>query len=549
MKSKAIAAAKAKRSEKFKEQMAATQQTMDQTCDWTQITEDDVVAVLRGKGDKKTVEVIRRTKGPDGKYLDPKKDGGEVLTTVLTTFLLSNKSTMSGAGNIGTGKDFKIHHGNAHFSIGLKIGNLKDRVPRREGGEDLMERQRRCMARLLAIARKIMGSVFDLNAPQWKLPIDRAYGDARKALAPTFKDKEGKLMAAEYTDLPDLEENDAKAWDAEKKEWIKIKEAVRNKAREMFIKNARSLPGEKSKEDNVERDPIIYVKRKCWPFKEFDPKTDTMSTEEGPSLVDNPIDLEHWPKIEQEMTDPKGKMRRKYNPIEYADGISGVPIPRPRVRVVVEEVDLLNGTRNKAVREIDDPFFDPCLVGASGSLRESLVALKAIWSVFRGPKTSSDNYGIHLKLASPVSIIDQIKRQAEIVVVKPEYQAKGYQPLVADEMEEDDDEVEEGEVDENNEGENEGENEGGAGTEGTAPPGESGAPNPASTLPPTSTAEASTSDKPAEPSKKRQRDEAQPPQLPKKSRTLVRTGARGKAKVQASADDDDMSDPNAGYEE
>lgn len=370
---------------------------------WTRVSTNDVAVVLRGKTDK-TVEVIRRTRAPNGQYLPPAKDPGETLGTVTATCLLSQKSTMAGCGNVGTGKDFVIHLGNCNFNIGLTIGDLKEG----KACKELTDKQPEFFDWTYAMSRHIMGSVFDLNAPLWKLPIENALKSARQDLYTKIKpkDDEGNPIVLErYTDLVDIENADPA-----------VKKRVHALAREMFIDKAKTLPGAEIVDENgVKRRRIFWVRRKCWKFANYKKETDSMSQEKGP--IELPIDAEHWPQIDREMTDPKGKMRRKYSPIDYSDGSTGKPLLRPMIRVVASEIDPMTGESVKVAQTIENPFWDPCLKAENGKEKESLVAMKVIWSVYRGPKTSSDTYGLHLMLASPVSIVAQARKRTETVVV------------------------------------------------------------------------------------------------------------------------------------
>ena len=419
------------------EEGATTAAPSEENNIWRVIATKDVAVVQRGKDKNKTLEVIRRTKGPDGKYVNPKKDSGEVFASIDATFRLSTKSSMAGEGNLGEGKDYEIHRGNCQYNVGCAKGNLKDGKPR----PGLLEAQDACMEWNYAMSRHIMGCVFDLAPEGWEGPIAKAVTAAREQLFSKFKDASGREFQ-NYMQLEELEGEDTPAGEEAHKR-------VMDLAREKFIDGAKSLPGaKKADRSGTVREPILWITRKVYPFEKFDPKRDAMSQEKGPVLSEYPSDLDHWMSIQEQMTDPKGRMRRKYSTIEYIDNDSKLPLLPNKVKVVEEKIDKVTGEKVRVAREINNPFFNPCLKTPSGKLAESLIACKKIWSVFRGPKGTNDNYGIHQKLASAITIVCKAKRKADNVIVEEDWATGVGDADIDTDDEADVEEDEEGEVQE-----------------------------------------------------------------------------------------------------
>lgn len=385
---------------------AAAAQLPDE-CDWRTITPDDVTVSLRGTGTDIHPEIIRRSKDAKGQYVHSSKDkSGKVLMTTTASMRLSTLSLLAGAGNVGTGKEYKMHHGNCYFSVGLGVGNLSDGIDR----PGLVETQRAYLERTSAIARKVLGDLFDLAPPTWALPIERAKTEARKELFAKFFNDDGTVLEND-TDLQALEDSGNK----------QAQRAVNERARVLFINRARRLPGAIIVENGIPRDPMAWVRRKVWPFANYDGTTDKGSREQGPTLQKYPIDMAHWPGLYNEITDPKGKMRRQYQPLEYVDNSTGKPLPRPTIDLKFEVRDAETAKLRTETRTVPDPFWDPCLKAPNGKLKESLVCTKLVWSLFRGPVTGGDTYGIHLRIAAPITIVARGPRKGHVVLVNEDY--------------------------------------------------------------------------------------------------------------------------------
>lgn len=400
---------------------------------WSNITTNDVAAVKRGKGEDARIEVIRRTKGADGKYLKPSKDSGQAFKNQTATFRASPKSTLNGAGNAGLmcGEN-KAHHGNAKYSLGLALGNLQDGVER----EGLEEEQKKCMEWMYGMGRKLMTDTFHLNMSSWKGPLDRAYNDARKLLwnHKDVKNSEGASLK-DWTELEEVEQSDEK-----------VAELVREKACECFVANARPLPGAPKKDENGnEMKPVAYASLKTWFYPKFNNKTDRRNNDTGPSTETVPINLANWAFIVREMA----RLRREHKRVRYATANGSgqaVALPPADATLQSEQVNAQTGKREIVTSTFPDPFWNP-LFDKDGKPTESLVSLNVMWTVYRGDPSSIDKYGVRLSIASPITIACRAYRRAQVVTVKAGW-ATGWEIQNDDADDEDDDaeEIEEGEV-------------------------------------------------------------------------------------------------------
>lgn len=372
---------------------------------WDVVKPEDFTVKIKGLGSKEEkVEVIRRTVGADGQYLPKKSDPGRPPWIETASFRLTNKSFMTGCGNVNTMQgDDKVHFGNCKYAPGLACGNLSDGVAR----EGLLEKQTACMKKFEAITLHIMKEVFAANPPSWKKPIDKAVMLARLQMYEKYKDKTGKKLKS-YLDMEALEKEDAS-----------IAKAVRAKARDMFIANARPLPGAPRKDDTGNStNPVLYTSLKVWPFANFNKDTDRRPTETGPKDVPA-VSLEYWGRIEAEMTDPKGLMRRKYAMLSYVDGKTGKEIERPKVKILKEEIDPVSGQRIMREKFIPDPFWCPAMIdqGTNRPL-ESLVACIVSLSVYG---SNEEKYGQRASVSSPLTVVSRCRRRQQIALDKAEY--------------------------------------------------------------------------------------------------------------------------------
>lgn len=399
---------------------------------WETTKISDVTVVLRGKAGKEKLTVIRRSKGPDGRYLSPKTDPGGMFMLDSPAMRLSSKSAIAGEGNLGIKHgDFIPHRGNCNYSCGLAIGGV------RPGDTDVdKEIQRAFIKKVYDISVRLMGDLFDLNPQKFKLPIDNAYLAARRENYKNYKNADGSVLK-DIGELQALEQAD-KA----------VRTEIHAAAKAIFIEKAKPLPGSsKPGDDGVVREPMVWARKKVWAFENFNAERDGMSKETGPDYGLYPSSYETWMDVHAQMTDPAGKLHRKYQSVIYADARTGKPFPRPPKKVPKKKFD--PKTNKEVVEEvvIPDPFYNPCMEDDNGDPLNALVATRLLFSVFRGAPTSGDNYGVHVNIAAALSVCARTKRDPNTVIIPT---AVGF-ALPVEEMplddNDDEDDVDDDEVD------------------------------------------------------------------------------------------------------
>lgn len=387
--------------------------------DWQAVEAADYAVLVRAqtKGGKKQTKVVRRSLDRDGGYmpLSKQKLNPAMITTPIMRVV--GMSTMAGEGNVGTGKDYDINRGNCHFNVGLACGQV-DGVELKDG---LLEEQVTWVKKIYTICRNLLAQTFDAATEEWKKPIERAYTDARRELCSEFG-------ARKPIQMPDIEEENEEA-----------REKVKNRAREIFIEGAKSIPGAPKEDNDGEFDsddmPVIWATGKVWSWEHFDPSRDSQSTEKGPSLEITPSARENWGKILDEM---EGPMRRKYKYIKYQDAATMKEIPRPTIRVTRTRNDIATGAEVKTEAIVPDPFWNPVLESTKGKPLDSMIKTNLVFTVYRGPLTSDNTYGVKFYLGPMVSIVARRVRRAQLIPMTNEGPVEGMTNIDEDDDDDED---------------------------------------------------------------------------------------------------------------
>ena len=430
-------------------------ETADET-DWRAIEKEDFAVVIRAskKGGKKQTKVTRRTLDRQGKYLPLTKQ--KQIPAIISTPIMRVVpiSTLSGEGDLGKDTGYERHRGNCTYNLGLACGQL-DGVQLKDG---LADEQVAWVKKIYNMARDMLGQTFDLDAEEWKLPLQRAYTDARRELCSEFGARKPMQMIA-------IEEQNDEA-----------REKVRARARELFIDNG-NLPGAPKEdtdgvfdEDNM---PVVWATAKVWPFEKFDPARDSQSTEKGPSLDTVPSNAENLGEILSEMCGP---MRRKQKVLRFQNALTNEEIPRPTIMVNVVERDINTGVEKTVQKCVPNQFWNPALESAKGTPADSMVKTTLMFDVYRGPLSNDNTYGVKFYIGTFICIVARRPRKEQLVSMENEGPVEGLteidepdeEPELADNdepsakrartsLDEEENADEAGEQDEEGEGEEEGE--------------------------------------------------------------------------------------------
>lgn len=356
--------------------------------DWETVTLDEIAVVPRKEGKKKQtkgIQVIRRTRGKDGKLMPADAGKQRLFTYQLPPMKVGYTSDLNMEGNLGKGEPPATRM-KAKYYLRLLAASL-DGHPR----PDLHEKQVACVKKTYLIGRHILGLVFDANDKEWAHHIGEAMAATRKEL----------MRDHGFTKPKQLEDKEAQD--------PKLRAEVLAAARTYFIDHASSIPGGQRDEEEGygeledEEALSIALKKKVWPLKNYDPAKDALSNETGLSYVKVPSNLANWPQILQEMTE---KHRTEYCEIKYCYA-SGKTLPRP-------PFVLPDGT------EMPDPSWNPCIVDRNGVAQEALVAVSGTWSIYHTGAMKGKHYGVRLDLNPIICVINRVARRTRTIVVDDE---------------------------------------------------------------------------------------------------------------------------------
>jgi hypothetical protein len=331
------------------------------------------------------------------------QDRGRFPAMRFPIMKVAYSSDLAGEGNVGKGDNPPICRTKARYCLGLRAADLE--------GEERPQRRKEqisCVKKTYAMARHLMGLVFDAANKEWDKQIEKAYTLARAEMMFQYKCTKPNQLKDKEAASPE------------------IKEAVRARAREVFIDNAKPLPGaprdDRAKSDEAEENgaidetgddiPTVWLRKNVFPFKKYDPLKDSMSQETGPSLDDMPSTIENWGKILNAMTE----LKRKYEMIKYQTAKTGAPIGRPPVEIT-RAVKMGTGKVELMDKMIEDPFFNPCIVDRNGIPQECLVVCSGTWNIYPGPAGSDSTYGVRLDLNPVISIVKRKARPIRTIVV------------------------------------------------------------------------------------------------------------------------------------
>lgn len=393
--------------------------------DWQTVEAADYAVLVRAttKGGKKQTKAVRRSLERDGTYVSLKKQKTKSAAVIATPIMrVVSVSTLSGEGDVGTGKDYDIHRGNCHFNIGLACGQV-DGVTLKDG---LLEEQVAWVKKVYAIGCYLLEQTFESGEEMWKRPVERAYTDARRELCSEFGARKPMQMI-------DIEEENEEARDK-----------VKKRACELFIEGAKNIPGAPKADNNGEFDdndmPVVWATAKVWAWEDFDPARDSQSTESGPALDKLPSNKANWGRILDQMTGP---MRRKYKYLEYQDGSTMIDVPRPTIRIVRTTRDINTGAEVKHEKVVGDPFWNPVLESTKGKPLDTMVKTSLIFAVYRGPLQSDNTYGVKFYLGSKIAIAARRVRKTQMVPMANEGPVEGMTTIDEDDEEQEEQVLEE----------------------------------------------------------------------------------------------------------